>query len=163
MPVSSSTAKACYIAWHLTTSVLSIPSVKIASWGGKWLCLTVLPLKPLSFTSKYDFFVSFLLFVLVFGFYMYILGGRKSSLYYFCGIEGGLTECGAHWFSKTCWLVSSGIILSSSAVGLQTGISIPTFYVDVRDPDSGSHSFIVSSEPSSPYSIITVSVICFCL
>lgn len=89
---------------------------------------------------------------------MYILGGRKSSLYHFCGIEGGLTECGVHWSSKNCWLVNLGILLPSPAIGLQTGISIPTFYVGARDLDSGSHS-----EPSSPYSVITVSVICFCL
>lgn len=56
-----------------------------------------------------------------------------------------------------------GILLSSPAIGLQTGISVPTFSVGARDPDSGSHSFIVSSEPSSPHSIITVSAICFCL
>lgn len=83
MPVSSSTAKACYIAWHLTTSVLSVPSVKRASWGGKWLRLTVLPLKPLSFTSKYDFFCKF--FVVCFGFgvlYVYF-GGRKIQFVLF--------------------------------------------------------------------------------
>lgn len=73
MPVSSSTAKACYIAWHLTT-VLSFPSVKIASWGGKFNCLTI---KSTLIYLQIWFFYKF--FVVCFGFgvlYVYF-GGKK--------------------------------------------------------------------------------------